>query len=420
MAYTYDDFMARLNESGLQSQFSQWDMDTARQYPEFGISLISLKQDYNNATTDQARAMANEMANQLRASYGNYSGGRYGDQYISLGRTPGGYQSRYGSQIDDMMNSLTNYGDFSFDVQRPTYESRYDEQMQGLLDEIVNRQPYLYNLETDPVWSAYKKQYTREGQRATADTLAQVSAMTGGMPSSYAATAAQQAGDYYATQMADMIPQLYQQAYDRYLAEYQMKQQDLSAVQSMEQMDYGKYIDSLGQWNTDRNFAYNQWQDGYNMLYNNLGAMQGQDDREYGRYMDDLNWGAQQNAARQEQAALAQTDAQAQVDAIIAAGGRPSAELIAASGYPQEYIDAMVAYYAQQNAGYGGGGYGGSSGGTQGKPFTAEQYELFKNEMAVAKDNSARLNLLEDAVTKGRITEAQARELARLYGIQLY
>lgn len=359
MAYTYDDFLTRLNASGLAGQFSEYDLATAQQFPEFGISMLSLKQDYKNATTDVGRQMANTMAEQLRASYGNYAGGGSGSSYINLGRSPSDYESKYGTLIDETMEKMNNYGDFSYGP-APTYTSRWDTQMTDILDQMINRQPYLYNLETDPVWSAYKKQYRREGQRATADTLAQVSAMTGGMPSSYAVTAAQQAGDYYNAQMTDMIPQLYQQAYERYLNEYTLKQNDLAAVQSMEQMDYGKYQDQLSQYNTDRNLAYNQWQDQYNMLSNNLSQMQTQDQIDYGKFTDDLSWDQELLQNYQNQQAAGRDSAAAQVEAILAAGGIPSADLVAASGLSQEYIDIMAAYYARQAAASAGSGSGGA------------------------------------------------------------
>lgn len=383
MAYTYDDFLTKLNQSGLQGQFSQADMDTALLYPEFGMSMISAKQNYANAQTQEGRDMANALAEQLRSSYGNYVGGGDGSAYLNMGRKPSDYQSKYGSAIDDAINSLNNYGDFSYGP-APVYQSRYDEKMQGLLNDMLNRQPHLYNLETDPVWQNYKKQYTREGQRATADTLAQVATMTGGMPSSYAVNAAQQAGDYYMSQMTDMIPQLYQQSYERYLNEYNMKQNDLAAVQSMEQMDYGKYQDQLQQYNTDRDLAYNLWQDEYNMLANNIGVMQGQDATEYDRFLTNLDWNAQQQAIYREQQAQAAQNAAAQVDAMIAAGGRPSAGLIAQSGYNQEYVDAMTAYYAQQAALAAAKGSG--SGGTYDKDIR-KQVDAMLEKGVMPPDN---------------------------------
>ena len=92
-----------------------------------------------------------------------------------------------------------------------------------------------------------------------------------------AVTAATQAGDYYAGQLNDIIPTLYQQAYDKYLNEYSMMLQDLGAVNTLEQMDYQKYLDQLGQYNTDRNFAYGQYLDDYSRLQGNLEALQSQD-----------------------------------------------------------------------------------------------------------------------------------------------
>ena len=475
MAYTYDDFVKKANEAGMINQFSSYDLDLARQYPEFGLSMLGLKQSYAGAGSEQERMLINEQANQLRSSYGNYTGGRDGSLYISNGRSPGSYRSGYEDAMDRALADLNGYGGFDFQIERPAYESRYQQQMDVLLGEITNRSPFEYNQDTDPVWSAYKKQYRREGQRAAADTMAQAAAMTGGVPSSYAATAAQQQGDYYAAQLSDMLPQLSENAYNRYLNEYQMKQQDLSAVQGMEQQDYQKYLDALGQWNADRNLAYNQWQDMYNMRLNALNALSDRDSTLYGRALDELNWQQSQGQAADE----AQSRAREIVDSMLAAGGRPSAELIAQSGYPQEYVDALAAYYARQAAGSGGGYSGGggrySGGGDSGdayaslfaamrdsgmdpldyllangydsnglintilpryeawlsrnpgsaaetpvqKPWNERQYQMFLDELAVMKDKEAILNMLEDASRNGKITEEQVRQLAKQYGIRL-
>ena len=43
MAYTYDDFVNAANQSGLMGQFSQDDLNLAQKYPEFGLSVLSLK-----------------------------------------------------------------------------------------------------------------------------------------------------------------------------------------------------------------------------------------------------------------------------------------------------------------------------------------------------------------------------------------
>lgn len=369
MAYTYNDFLTAAGSSGLLGEFSKADLDTAQRYPEFGLSILSLKKDYHNATTDEQKLLANEAANQLRNSYGNYMGGDNGGSFYSQGKIPG--------QIDAVLDKISDYGSFAFDQEAPVYNNQYAQQQQALLDAILNREDFSWNKETDPQWSSYKKSYLREGDRATANALAQASAASGGRPSTAAVTAASQAGDYYAAQLNDILPTLYQQAYDRYLNEYSMMLQDLGAVNTQEQLDYAKYLDQLGQYNTDRNFAYNQYLDTYNRLQSDLASLQSQDAVDYNRYMDRINLEMQKEQMEYDRlwsederdynrGQDSQSLAQAQIDAMLAEGSTPSEELIAASGYTSEYIQALQEAYRREMAGAmpTGGSRGGSDGGS--------------------------------------------------------
>lgn len=343
MAYTYDDFVKAANQSGLMGQFSQDDLNLAQKYPEFGLSVLSLKKDYNNAATAEQRLLANQAANELRKSYGNYSGGADGGSFR--------LESKLNRRADDLLGQIGSFGSFSYD-EAPTYENTFAQQQKDLLDRILNREDFSWSKETDPQWSSYKKSYLREGDRATANALAQASAASGGRPSSYAVNAATQAGDYYATKLNDVIPTLYQQAYERYLDEYNMKLKDLNTVNQQEQLDYAKYLDRLGQFNTDRGFAYQNYADDYDRLRSQLADVQGQDQIDYARYLDE--------ASRRQ---TAQDSIRSQVDAILAAGGSPSANLVSESGYSSEYVKALEDAYRKQEAekaakksGSGGGG----------------------------------------------------------------
>ena len=343
MAYTYDDFVKAANQSGLMGQFSQDDLNLAQKYPEFGLSVLSLKKDYNNAATAEQRLLANQAANELRKSYGNYSGGADGGSFR--------LESKLNRRSDDLLDQIGSFGSFSYD-EAPTYENAFAQQQKDLLDRILNREDFSWSKEADPQWSSYKKSYLREGDRATANALAQASAASGGRPSSYAVNAATQAGDYYATKLNDVIPTLYQQAYERYLDEYNMKLKDLNTVNQQEQLDYAKYLDRLGQFNTDRGFAYQNYADDYDRLRSQLADVQGQDQIDYARYLDEVS--------RQQ---TAQDSIRSQVDAILAAGGSPSANLVSESGYSSEYVKALEDAYRKQEAekaakksGSGGGG----------------------------------------------------------------
>lgn len=390
--FTYDGFINAASNAGLLGEFSQADLDTAKKYPEFGYSILGLKQDIHKATTPEAKLLANEAANQLRSSYGGYTGGKYGADYISDGKIP--------NQIDSVLDQINNFGSFSFDQDAPVYNNQYAEQQQALLDAIINRPDFSWSKETDPQWSSYKKSYLREGDRATANALGQAAAASGGRPSTAAVTAATQAGDYYATQLNDIIPTLYKQAYDQYLNEYNMSLQDLNAVNNQEQLDYAKYLDQLGQYNTDRNFAYNQYLSDFDILQNQLASLQGQDSVDYSRWMDRVNLYEQNQA---EEADLAR----AQVDAILSAGGSPSADLVGASGYTNEYVQALQAAYQRQLAAQSGGGGsssgsrsgGGSSGGSRMTLTTAKQAAnagVFSDDvLAVLRKNGYTDEMLE-------------------------
>lgn len=184
MTYTYDDFVTAATNAGLLDQFSDDDLKIAQTNPEYGLSALKLTQDLRNATTTEQQLLATEALNQLRQSYGSF-----GTMNTS----------------DALSGSETVYQQALAAAETPAFS---------------------YDASQDPSYSALKKSYLREGERAREDTMAQASAMTGGVPSSYAVTAASQAGDYYNTQLADAIPTLEQNAYQRYLNEYNLKYQE--------------------------------------------------------------------------------------------------------------------------------------------------------------------------------------------------
>lgn len=351
MAYTYDDFEKA--RAGSDVYFSQYDLDLAKQHPEFGMSVLDLKKQYAAAQTPEQRALINAQANELRKNYGYYSGGADGSSYISTGK--------YAPKIDETLDKIGSFKPFEYGS-APSYENRFQQKQQELLDAALNRDPFSWSKETDPQYSSYKKTYLREGKRATADALAKASAASGGRPSSFAVNAATQAGDYYATKLSDVIPTLYQQAYERYLKDYQMKLSDLNAVNQQEQLDYAKYLDRLNQFNTDRTFDYNNYLGEYGRLQDYLGGLQGQDQTTYNRYLDVLDREREKQQAAQELS-------RAQIDAMLQVGVSPSAGLIGKSGYENEYIQALENYYKQQSApkasggGRSGGGTGGRTGG---------------------------------------------------------
>ena len=221
-------------------------MKLARQNPDAGMSLIGYKEDYARASTDDARAMANAKANSLRSAYGGYTGGEDGSRYFLDNPTPSSYQTE----------------DFSY--------SRQGD-LDGATDKMVNRQEWSYNPNTDPYWQAAKKQYLREGNRAMQDTMGNYAGMTGGMPSTAAISAANQASNYYNSQLTDKLGEYMNQDYQRYIDSVGLDFDTLSALKSLRDTERADY-------DADRNYGYSQWTD--NLAY--------RDEREQADY--DRKW----------------------------------------------------------------------------------------------------------------------------------
>lgn len=431
--YTYDQFRQNAQNRGLLGEFSQADLQMAQRNPDFGMSILKYKQDYHNATTDEARALANQNAENLRSSWGSYTGGGDGGSFTMDLMSPGHfqygsaptYENPYAGDIAELWQKQQDYGDFTYDP----YESRYDETIQDLIAGILERPDFSYDPATDPLYQNYRKQYTREGQRATEDALGAAAAASGGIPSSYASTAAGQAGNYYAAQLTDKIPELYELAYNKYLNDYNMQLSDLGVVQGQDQTDYDRYLN-------DRSLDYNVWLNGYNQLNNDLQTALGLQDAgfnqylaaldqyntdrnfSYGQFLDEINdqqnerAQALQNAVLageygdysflnnmgintdnnpviQEQNAQLQALAQAQVDSILSAGGTPSAELLAQSGYSQEYANALGNYYRQQQRAGGSSGRSYGSGGGAGGSGGAGDSGIIQTMLGLGDDISA-------------------------------
>ena len=321
-----------------------------------------------HAAGDQAGMdAAHAGAEALRAKY-NYSGGADGSEYNPWGdnRWHSNTQANNNSRVEGME-------EFTYES-APTYTSKYQDQIDELLGEILNRPAFEYDPETDPRYAAYRKEYAREGDRATADTMAQYASMTGGMPSTAATAAAQQAGNYYAAQMADKIPELYALAYSMYQDEGDNMRLNMDMLTALEQGDYNKYLNLLNQYNTDRNFAYGVYSDEWNRNYQldrddiadsrydmewNYGV--NRDQIEDARYEDETEWSRNQYTDETEYARAlerAQTLAQAGDFSGYKALGYSDSEI---ASLQNAYNRALAAQTLSRSSGSSGRSSGSSS-----------------------------------------------------------
>ena len=201
------------------------------------------------------------------------------------------------------------------------YQSQWQSMMDDYMGKLMNRDPFSYNLNEDALYQQYKDQYVLQGQQAMMDTMGQASAMTGGYGNSYAQTAGQQTYQGYLQQLNDRVPELYQMALNQYNQEGQNLLNQYGMLADRENQDYGRYRDTLSDYNTELDrlttdaryqgeLDYNRYMDALNMAYGQhrdtvsdwQQAMDRADadywnqyNRDYGQYSDDRNLYYQQD-----------------------------------------------------------------------------------------------------------------------------
>ena len=149
---------------------------------------------------------------------------------------------------------------FSFGS-RPSYQSDYGARIDAMLNQLLTRQPFSYDPAADPIYRQYEQMYTRNGQQAMEDTLAQLSARTGGLASSYAGAAAQQTYDAHMAELSDKVPELRALAYEMYLNDEDRQMQQLGLLRDLDATQYSRQRDAMGDWEKDRDFAYSAHRD---------------------------------------------------------------------------------------------------------------------------------------------------------------
>lgn len=334
---------------------------------------------YSSTGGDLSKYGTNQMAS--GASWQDVAQTYY-DRMSKIMNTPGLEQYKDDDIQKQMWDYITNaqkaeskqareeyIEDFEYDEEKPTYDSSWTPAMQEMLNKILNREDFSYDALSDPLYQQYSAQYQREGNRAMRNTLAEAAASAGGM-NSYAITAAQQANDYYNSQLSDKIPELYQLAYQMYLQDKESMVEDFGLLQSMDNTQYNRYRDTMqdyyndknfayglyadavqqGNWQqnfdyntavTDRNYYYNSAQDAINNDWKNKewDNKLSQQELENSRYNDTL--------AREDEKE-AREKAEAQVYALLDLGKMPDDSLIEASGLDKAFVSAYYTALKEQ------------------------------------------------------------------------
>lgn len=206
-----------------------------------------------------------------------------------------------------------------------SYESQWDGELTDLYNRIANRKPFSYDLGADPVYQQYREQYQRQGRLAMQDTMGQAAALTGGYGSTYGEQVGQQAYNAYLQNLNDIVPDLYNAAYNRYRDEGTDLYNQYGLLSDRENQAYSRYRDTVNDYYSDLSDARSAYDSAYS--------------RDYNQWSDQLSYWAQK-AANENSAYLQQLAAQSRASGGSgggSGGSSKSKETTAQSG--KGYID---------------------------------------------------------------------------------
>lgn len=150
--------------------------------------------------------------------------------------------------------ALTDYNNAKSDVDSYEKAEWSDaEKYNNLIKEYEDKPAFTYDFNGDALYQQYKDKYIEQGKLAMADTMGQAAAMTGGYGNSYAASVGNQAYQAYLGQLNDIIPELYQLAYNKdrderndLLTEIELLRGERDHHDATEEDRYDKLIDKYG------------------------------------------------------------------------------------------------------------------------------------------------------------------------------
>ena len=419
MAYNYDkkkDYTKLMQDAANAGQWEQaaiYEQQRNAKIQGEGLSQYQTSQNYArylptsygyNAGTDYQKLMDQAAAGGDMARAAIYEQQR--NQKIREGNGAG-YTMSY------------NYTDYlpgmSQQVGKTGYKNPYLEQLNASIEKLGDE-------------SELKKQYLAQADRQTQDTLGAYAANTGGIASTGAVAAAQQAGANVRSQMGTAIMNQRQQYTNALMnasglaqSEYQM--QISEAMNRWQQLGYADdFVSSVlgvapGTGTSSQN--YQLWQQQYQQQQADKQWAANDRNQAYTMAMNILQTGGtpspellaaagiDQNAADQLGGYYKQQQAYQQAMQLLGAGVMPNENLLAAAGLTSQQAQQIAAAKTSSGAS-GGGSSGGSRGGGSsyssskgsGKAPTAAQYTKLLN--AYAKGDGSWVNVAKGLEQEGR------------------
>lgn len=158
------------------------------------------------------------------------------------------------------------------------YTSKYGSQLEGILQQLQGKK-FNYSLNGDPFFQSLRDNKVQLAKQASMDAMGQAAGLTGGYGNSAAQAVGTQAYQNALLGLDDKAMEGYNLALQRFQIEQQGLGDQFNMLNTLEQQNYGQHRDTVSDYNTERNFAAD--------MYNT------EEDRGYNRYANDLNYWTQ-------------------------------------------------------------------------------------------------------------------------------
>lgn len=154
-------------------------------------------------------------------------------------------------------------------------KNTYLDSINETLNKIMNREAFSFDINGDALYNQYKDLYSQQGKMAMMDTMGQAAALTGGYGNSYASTAGNQAYQARLQQLNEVVPELYQLAYQKYQDEGDALAQQYALLGDMDEREKSREREELSNYYKQLDYLTNE----ADKLY----------DREYSQWADKTN-----------------------------------------------------------------------------------------------------------------------------------
>lgn len=227
---TYYDKKKLIDESG-DVYISDYDKNLDFSYLS---DIIDQKRAYNVAEKSGDTAgmkKANDRANAIRIQAGSYAAGSDGSKYNRVKRPyeenrPSKKTSAYEKEKDRIYNLIASYDDFKYDVK------------------------------SDPLYKTYRDIYVSLGDDAYERALGENAMRTGGIASTSAVSAANQARNKYNSLLSEKALELYDKAYSKYEDSLERLYKRLDAADELDDTEYSRYRDDVKDYENDRDYYH--------------------------------------------------------------------------------------------------------------------------------------------------------------------